>query len=554
MPLRDIAVGPVQRNGAAARGRAARRDEGARQVDRRSSPTPARTRSTSPAGSTTSATPGVYDALGGESRAGAERQRVRARQRRAQPVPAGAARPGARRRRPRRASATAAPARPSAARATLQADARLPLRPDPDAARAVRRALGILPRRRRGPRAVVARRRRRRRQRGASTYWVELDNAFGLIQRRRPQGRRRPRGQDHRPQARPQTQPRARRRSEIDQNGFGVAAHRRDCETAPAVADRRVLPRLPARARRGRSSSPARRSRSRTPPRRSRPTSSTTSCAARTASACGSSSASSAPASPARGATSTRRSAARVPALRETDQVLAILGEQNTVARATSTATRTRSSATSPANRKDVGRWVDEGARHRAAPRPSAAPSIAAGFQRCPASSRAAPDDGGARRRRRRARAPALQQPRRVAPAAQALLRPARAVLRRVAPGVRALGQASADRPPGRARRPAPTVAQLNALRRRDAGARQEPGDRPRAPRRPQRTPSRSDPRSPGGAGLHGPRGAAAVRLRPGDGDATSSTSTATCSRSPRSTSECAHYADVKRVKDDPTR
>ena len=84
-------------------------------------------------------------------------------------------------------------------------------------------------------------------------------------------------------------------------------------------------------------------------------------------------------------------------------------------------------------------------------------------------------------------------------------------------PAFRSLGKRVEDR---RSRRQGRAAGHLPArrLRRRHAGARQEPLDRPAAPRRPQAR-RREGPAQPRRPGLHRPRGAAAVRLRPDDLD-----------------------------------
>ena len=63
-----------------------------------------------------------------------------------------------------------------------------------------------------------------------------------------------------------------------------------------------------------------------------------------------------------------------------------------------------------------------------------------------------------------------------------------------------------------------PTIAELNKFSTEHARARQQPRDRPRAPRRP-RARGREGPALARRQGLHGLRGAPPVRLRPDDGD-----------------------------------
>ena len=125
VPLRDVAVGAGQAQRQGARRRASRPRPRRSRRRRPSSRPRARTRPTSPAGSTTSATPGLYDALGGASRAAPVRQRC------SRPSTACSSRCSTRRaarqalqaRRPRWTSAGAARARSSAARpASRRAD------------------------------------------------------------------------------------------------------------------------------------------------------------------------------------------------------------------------------------------------------------------------------------------------------------------------------------------------------------------------------------------------------------------------------------------------
>ena len=98
------------------------------------------------------------------------------------------------------------------------------------------------------------------------------------------------------------------------------------------------------------------------------------------------------------------------------------------------------------------------------------------------------------------------------------LLRPARPVRRRLAAGL-PRRWASASKTGDRAVKAAPPVDRpARRLRAGHARARQEPRDRPRAPRRPQAR-RREGPAQPRRPGLHRPRGAAAVRLRPDDVD-----------------------------------
>ena len=139
-------------------------------------------------------------------------------------------------------------------------------------------------------------------------------------------------------------------------------------------------------------------------------------------------------------------------------------------------------------------------------------PARAAGLPRA-----AAADDEGARPGGRR---PGLgaAQPRRLVQAAHDLLRPARPVRRRLAAGLQVAGPARRRPAIAPSRRRRPSIVAARRLRRRHARARQEPLDRPAAPRRPQ-VRRREGPAQPRRPGLHRPRGAAAVRLRPDDLD-----------------------------------
>ena len=226
VPLRNAAVGPTKRNGKQRDGALPGLGEGARGRPLPSSPPRGPTRPTSPAGSTTSATPGVYDALGGASRAAPHVNLFAPVNGVLKPLPTAAARAASSSSRLAWTSATL-PGRDRARRdrgsrpPDFPCDAsQVPLGP-------VRRALVILARRwspsaRSGSSLSGAGNERRQGQ----PYWVELDNAFGLIQRRRPEGRRRARGQDHRASS-STSAPSARwSASRSTRTGFGVAAHR----------------------------------------------------------------------------------------------------------------------------------------------------------------------------------------------------------------------------------------------------------------------------------------------------------------------------------------
>ena len=152
----------------------------------------------------------------------------------------------------------------------------------------------LLARRRRARRR---RRRRGRRDAGQAEVHRRARQRVRHRQRRRPQGRRRARGQDHRPAPRPAHEARAGR-LRGHPGRLRLAARRHVLRDPPAVADRRVLHRLPTPAQsneqaEARRHDPGRAHRVDDPAS----TSSTTSCAGRSASACRSSSTSSAPAS-----------------------------------------------------------------------------------------------------------------------------------------------------------------------------------------------------------------------------------------------------------------
>ena len=203
------------------------------------------------------------------------------------------------------------------------------------------------------------------------------------------------------------------------------------------------------------------------------------------------------------------------PALRETDKVLATLGAQNRIL-ADLTVNADKVVGDLAANRKDVGRFVTE-AKDTAQASAERRADIAAGLRELPgfleqlqptmkALGQVADDQGSA-----------LHNLDLLVQAADDLLRPARALRRRLAAGLQVAGQRVEGR---RSRRQGGAAGHLPARRLRlgHAGARQEPLDRPAAPRRPQ-VRRREGPAQPRRPGLHRPRGAAAVRLRPDDLD-----------------------------------
>ncbi len=197
----------------------------------------------------------------------------------------GSAEPASRARPPARA--TAARARWSAAASTTPRRA-IPCNPEPGADRAMKRILAAARSLLLAAGVSGDRRRRVQRQRGRHLQ----DRAR---QRLRPRHRvptsRSPACRagtiksidlDHRRHARADARARHRRR---DPGRLRPVPLRRVLPIAPAVADRRVLHRLPARAVRARCSSRAARSRSPARSRRSRPTCSRTSCGCPTGSA-----------------------------------------------------------------------------------------------------------------------------------------------------------------------------------------------------------------------------------------------------------------------------
>ena len=288
------------------------------------------------------------------------------------------------------------------------------------------------------------------------------------------------------------------------------------CDVAPAVADRRVLHRLPARHLAAAPQAAARRSRSRTRRRRSRPTSSTTSCAGPTASASASSSTSSAP---------------RVAGNGE--------NLNDAIRRASPGAARDRQGPQDPRQpepgprrprqerrhghrrprrqpARTSQRWVVE-ARDTAKASAERRADIAAGFQQAAGLPRAAaPDDGRARRRRRRADAGAAQAQAPTPTSSDASSTTSARSPTRRRPAFRALGEASADRRQGGQGRDARSSRSSNTFAKGTPELGQEPRDRPRAPRRPR-------PR-----GREGPALARAARATPASRRC-SSTSTTRC-------------------------
>ena len=203
------------------------------------------------------------------------------------------------------------------------------------------------------------------------------------------------------------------------------------------------------------------------------------------------------------------------PALRETDKVLATLGAQNKIL-GDLTVNADKVVGDLAANRKDVGRFVTK-AKDTAQASAERRGDIAAGLRELPgfleqlqptmkALGQVADDQGSALHNLDASSKQLTTFFDQLGPFADASR-----------PAFRSLG--SASKSGDRAVKAAPPVdLPARRLRRRHAGARQEPLDRPAAPRRPQ-VRRREGPAQPRRPGLHRPRGAAAVRLRPDDLD-----------------------------------
>ena len=229
-----------------------------------------------------------------------------------------------------------------------------------------------------------------------------------------------------------------------------------------------------------------------------------------------SSSTSSAPASAAAASDIQETVRRAIPALRETDQVLAILADQNkTLGRPH--ARRRRRDRRPRGNRKNVGRCVTE-TRQTARASAERRAQIAASLQRLPAFLRElAADDGQARRGHRRADARARRPQRRPRASSRRCSQNLPDFADASRTGFKSLAELSRDgRPALRSARP--TVAELSKFSDEHAGAGQQPRDRPQGPQRPQPR-RREGPALAGRQGLHRLRGAPAVRLRPVDGD-----------------------------------
>ena len=306
---------------------------------------------------------------------------------------------------------------------------------------------------------------------------------------------------------------------------------RTSLRVAPAVAHRRVLHRLHARQVARRRSSPARRSRSSAPPRRSPPT-----CVnnimrrpyrerlriilnelgAGVGGRAEDLNVDDPPRQPraARDGQGARRSsAARTRCIKDlTTNADTVIGDL-------------------AGNRQDVGRFVKEAEDAatdlgRAPPRHRRGPPAAADLP-----ARAAADDGRARRAPPTPRRPYLRDLNASAGQLERFLDDLGPFAESSRVNVRTLAKtADESRGPAirvRASRPSPSSPSDRA----SARARQQPRDRPQRPRRP-RPRGREGQALAGRPGLHGLRGAPALRLRPDAWPSTSSTRTATSSRS----------------------
>ena len=263
-------------------------------------------------------------------------------------------------------------------------------------------------------------------------YWVELDNAFGLIEGGdlKVAGVRAGKVVDLKLD---QETNRALVQVQINDTGFGSLRSDVFCETPPAVADRRVLRRLPAgdlaRVAQGGLDDPGHADRvdDRARPRQRRHAPALPRAAADHPVELG--------AGVAGNAENLNDAIRRAnPALRETDKVLKILGEAEQGPRRPGEERR-RVVTDLANNRVDVQRWVEEAEGHvgrlgRASRGHRRGLPPAARLPRA-----AQADDGRPRRPRRRADARAAR-PQRLGGAAEHVLPPAHPVLERVAAGL----------------------------------------------------------------------------------------------------------------------
>ena len=312
---RTIAVGAVSDNGKQREGALPGLDQGAQERDARARVRPPVRRPTCSAGSTTSATPASTTRSAASPAPAPHANAFTFVNGQLRADPAGAARAGVQRHRGAATSATAARARPS----TRADDGSDPYKPTPDfncdatqvLPGRMKRALARHPRPGRRAVAVARHRRRgRRRRRGAAATRSSSTTPSASSRARDLKVAGVRAGHDHRPAARPQDH--ATRSSTSRSPRPASASLRTDafCETRPQSLIGEYFidcrPGTAAQKLAARRAHPGRADRL----DRSRPTSSTTSCAAPTASGCGSSSTSSASASRAAARTSTRRSAA----------------------------------------------------------------------------------------------------------------------------------------------------------------------------------------------------------------------------------------------------
>ena len=200
-----------------------------------------------------------------------------------------------------------------------------------------------------------------------------------------------------------------------------------------------------------------------------------------------------------------------VPALRETDKVLRILGEQNKVIRDLTQNSDTVITAIAR-NKRDVGRWV-VAARNTAEASAERRTALAQTFHNLPAFLARAPSDHGVARADRGRPDARPAQPGRGRRSAPPLPRRPRSLLERLPAGRAVPGHGVPDRSRGGHRRPADREPPA-PVRHQHPRVGQEPRDRPRAPRQP---PVRGGerPPQPRRSGLHRTGGAAHLRLRP---------------------------------------
>ena len=486
---------------------------------RSSAPTP----STSPAGSTTSATPALYDANGSASRSALSVNAFAAVNGLLQPIPPELRNSvfdavATRDQRNRCPGSIERPAPDGSNPVKVTGEGHL--RPDPAPARPMRRALGI-PRRLRpsSARASSPSARASDDDEGRHSYRVELDNAFGLIEGADVKVAGVRAGKIKSMDARPTRRCARSSASRSTEQGFGDLRTDAFCETRPqSLIGEYFVDCQPGR-RHGEAAARRDDRRSSRPRRRSPSTSSTTSCAARTASASRSCCRELGAGLAARGEDLNETIRRAVPALRETDRVLALL--RRAAPHDPRPLPRRRHGHRRAGRRQ--ARTSAASSSRRATPRRSAPQervALRAQFQRLPtflAELRPTMRQLG---RAADAQAPALRtlNAQRSAPEAPARRRSAPFARRRARRSARSAAAAKVGKP----------------ARGQDAPAGPSPGARRRAAARGLGTnlaitlehlddpkfAVEKDPRSPrGGAGLHRPGGAAALRLLPDPGD-----------------------------------